>query len=102
MDVISPKVRLAIGRKPGRSGLGKIAIAIPLGVSDPRHAENVTDELPLKLLHLGTREIEHELIALQIQFAFRLCDDPIRMLLEQFASRIDHLRFDPDAELKAA
>src|SRR5258707_337211 len=102
MDVINPEVRLAIRRKPGRAGLREITVAIPLGVTDAGHAENAANGLPFKLLNLGTGEIEHELIALQFQFAFRLRDHPIRMLLEQFALWAGHFRFEPDAELKAA
>src|SRR6266850_206979 len=95
-------MRLTIRPKPGRARLGEIAVAIPLCVTDTGHAENVADDLPLKLLHFRTREVEHELVALQFQLAFRLCDHPIRMLLEQFTLGVDHFGFDPNTELEAA
>ena len=64
VDVINPEMRLAVRREPGRSRLGEVPVAIPLGVTDARHAEHVVDDFPFELLHLGPREVEHELVAL--------------------------------------
>ena len=54
------------------------------------------------VLHRGPGQIEDQLIALQFQFAFRLANDPIGMFVKQFAVRIHHFRFHPDAEAQTA
>ena len=78
------------------------AVAIPLGESNTRNTEGTADDLPLKALDFGPSKVENELIALEFQFPLRLRDHPIRMPLVQFTFRIDHFRFEPDAELEAA
>src|SRR6185503_106411 len=89
-------------RKPGGTWLCDKAVAIPLGESNPRNTENIADYLPLKALDFGPGKVENELIALEFQFPLRLRDHPIRVLLIQFTFRIDHFRFEPDAELEEA
>src|SRR6266481_5468378 len=47
-NVINPEMGLALRWEPGRTGLGEIAIAVPLRVRNAGCAQNVLDGVPLE------------------------------------------------------
>src|SRR6266700_4007892 len=100
-DIIDPQVRLAISREETRPWLGQVAVAIPFHVGNAGNTQYALEHGPLEILNGGTGEIQRELVTLQFEFALRLADYPVRMLLEQFAFRINHLRLNPDTELQS-
>ena len=76
------------------------AVTIPLEVSHFRIlGHDAVDDAEHIVLHFRVRDVEHELVAIVICVALRLQDNPIRMLLKQFALRVHHLRLNPYTEL---
>ena len=91
-----------VGLVIGRVDVGDRTIAVPLKVSyigifghdAVYYAKHV-------VLHLGVGDVQHQLVAIVIRFAVGLLNDPVGVLLKEFALGIDHFGFDPDAKLHA-
>ena len=85
-----------------RVGIGDGAVAVPLEESHfgvllhdfLHHAVDI-------VLHLRVAQVEHELVAVVVSRAVGQFDGPVGVLFEEFALRVHHFRFNPDAELHA-
>ena len=87
----------------GRVDVGDGAVAVPLEIGDAR----VLGHQPVhyaehEVLDFRVGQVEHHLVAEVVFVAVGQMDDPVLVLLVQFAFGIDHFRFDPDAELDVA
>ena len=83
-----------------RVDIGYNAVAVPLEVSHVGVlSHDAVDDAVHIILHLRVGDVEHELIAIIICVALRLQDNPVGMLLKQFALRVHHLRLNPYTEL---
>ena len=102
LRVVDPEARLLVGREVGRTHVVGVAVGVPLDVVDlVREFHRVVEDSEHEVLHLGVREVEQPLVAGRGRFALRRTDDPVGVLLGQLALGVDHLRFDPDAELQS-
>ena len=83
-----------------RVDIGYHTVAVPLEVSHVRIlSHNAVDNAKHIILNLRIADIEHQLVAIIICIALWLHNHPIRMLLEEFALWINHLRLNPDTKL---
>ena len=103
--VIDIKVLLAVLGQVERTEVLDGGVGIPfdvcyLGVL----REQVIHNLEYKVLHLGVGHVEHQLCApaSQLQVTSLRLQGPFGMTLKEFAFRVHHLRFYPNAELDAA
>ena len=79
-------------------------VGIPLDISNLRIlGEQVVNDTEYEVLHLRIGEVEHELRATTTQdsITLRSLDNPVGMLLVEFAGSVRHLRLNPDAKLDA-
>ncbi|CCY15754.1 uncharacterized protein BN773_01696 [Prevotella sp. CAG:755] len=86
----------------GRIDVRYRTVAVPLQQGDlgvTRH--QLVDDAEDVVLHLGVRQVEHELVAIVIGLAVGIVNGPVRVFLEQLALRVDHLRLDPYPETYA-
>src|ERR1035438_8924789 len=75
--VVDEQVGLFVRGEVSRSGLGDVAVGVPLDVADTWvWAERVVDDFPGELADLGTAEVEVKLVATQFQFTVELADGP--------------------------
>ena len=86
----------------GRIDVGDHAVAVPLEVSHLRilRHDAIYDTIHV-ILHLGVRYVEHQLVAVVVSLPVGLHDDPVGVLLEEFALGVHHLWLYPYAELHA-
>ena len=83
-----------------RVDIGYHTVAVPLEVSNVRSfSHNAVDNAKHIILNLRVRDIEHQLVAIIICLALWLHNNPVGMLLEEFALWINHLRLNPDTKL---
>ena len=85
----------------GQAGGGQVAVMVPLEVADRVRGQQRADLAEQVVADLGSRDIEHQLVACGDQGAPRQLQRPLRMGTEQIAVGVHHLGFDPEAELHA-
>ena len=84
----------------GRVDVCNHAVAVPLEVSHIGIlGHNAVNNAKHIVLNLRIRDVEHQLVAVIICLALWLHNHPIRMLLEEFALWINHLRLNPYTKL---
>ena len=64
-------------------------------------AEQCVEVAEDEVERLAVAEVEHELLAAEHRVVALGDERPVRMRTEHVAVGVDHLRFDPDAELHA-
>ena len=97
--VLHPELALIGRRGFGPARFGEGAVHVPLEIADVVFGGEFVEEAEDVLLHIVARHVEHHLRA---QFAARAAGevhDPIGMGAVEIAIGVDHLGFDPEAEL---
>lgn len=77
------------------------AVVVPFHVLDVGGVEEVGDEVDDEVLDFGESQVEHELGAGQGSGVVAGVEGPFGVLVVESGVGVDHLRFDPDTELKS-
>ena len=101
---IDEEMRLLVGSQVGRAEVDDVHVGIPLDIGQVRVSRHqIIHDLEDEVLHLGVREVEHQLgtAPARMRGALGRADNPIGVFFVEFALEVGHLRFNPDAELDA-
>src|SRR5690606_2955427 len=93
-------VKLPLVLQHTRTGLCNVAVHIPLDVTDFRLIQNPADLFNNVIPDLFLTEVKNHLIPGENRLLLRMLHRPFRVFPEEVTVGVNHLRFDPDPEIK--